>query len=132
MEATQISIDVWNMIVSEMSNIFATGTVNIFVIIMITFITQMIKMSVYFFSKRMLLLQVLIAIMATAFYYLVLGLEITMIPVLFSCYLCIPVFFYLAFKKSKTLSKYFKSNYHFLKEKELERKAKKNTKRSEK
>jgi hypothetical protein len=134
MEAAQVSIDIGSLVLQELTRVFSSGLINFFVIILMCFLIQGVKMSVYFLSTKMILRSVIVAIPFTAFYFIVSDIPIIELPVLFACYVTIPVFLYRPLKKM--LPNIFKTNYHFLKEKELERKAKedskKNTKRTKK
>lgn len=132
MEASQAAQDIFNLILDQLFQAVQSSGLQFVIVFCLVFIIQKVKMTFYFLSKRIFLFQLLLSTVITAFYVYFTDVEIGMIPVLFLGYLGLPVFFYYVFKKMKIFKGFFTSNYHFLEEKELERKAKKDNKKPKK
>ncbi len=119
-------------ILDQVMSVFQSGTINIMIVLGMTVFTQIIKMNVHWISKRILLFPIFLASAQTAFSYFVTRIEIIMLPIIWFGYLAGTVLAYVLLKKWKRTSKFFKSNYNFLKEKENERKEKNAAKKKKK
>ncbi len=132
MDTSTVVTELFQQILEQVFDVFKSGTLNIMIVIGMTVLTQVIKMNVYWISKRILLFPIFLALAQTAFSYFIVKIEPILLPIVLFGYFGGTVLFYVVFKKWKLTKKFFGSNYRFLEEKENERKknVKKNTKKS--
>ncbi len=136
MDTSTVVTELGQKILEQIFNVFASGTLNIMIVIGMTVLTQVIKRHVYWISKRILLFPIFLATGQTVFSYFIAKVDLALLPLIWFGYLGGSVLFYVIFKKWKLTKKFFGSNYRFLEEKENERKeknaAKKTIKKSKK
>ena len=110
-------------IMDQILAVFASGTLNIMIVVGMTVLTQIIKMNIRVVSKRILLVPVILSLLFSAFSFFVLHIEMAILPIVFLGYLGGSVLMYFLLKKF--IPDFFKSNYKFIKEVKSVKKKKK-------